>query len=554
MKQLWRIILLQLGRWGLAKYVTLGLLSGLFSFLFINSVTRMVSQFMTGGMKTVHHEYIIAFAAIILLYVWIRRTLALKLIDVSQRLFWSLRKQVLSLILKANYQQLRSRKARIYAVLVNDVNVLTNTSLSLIEFTTSTIVALACLVYLMTISMPLFLITLGIALLGVTVYVVGSGRNNAHFEKARNLEDGFIERLNSILNGFKEIYMEPRKGRAIYDQKVRRIAGEAYRNNTAAFTGFLNNQITGQVLFYLLISSVLLVFSIQLDIKPEATVNYVFILLYLLSSIEAIMVLLPTITRARVASGRLMQLKQELEHEELDNPIPERSLTLAEFRSLGASGLEFQYGEGSSETSFGIGPINFEVRKGETVFIYGGNGSGKTTFVFSLLGLWKPTAGHVSLNGIPVTGESYPEYRAIFSVVFSDFYLFDEVLVEGHFNADRWDHYLELFEMQGKVNMEEGRFSTTDLSTGQRKRLALICALMEEKPVLVIDEWAADQDPYFRKKFYTQILPVLKDEGVTVIAITHDDKYYHCADRLYRMDYGRLQEEEVNVQESSAVS
>ncbi|MEO0778406.1 MAG: peptide ABC transporter, partial [Bacteroidota bacterium] len=126
--------------------------------------------------------------------------------------------------------------------------------------------------------------------------------------------------------------------------------------------------------------------------------------------------------------------------------------------------------------------------------------------------------------------------------VFSDFYLFDEFYSVGEVNEAKLRDYLELFEIDEKVTIEGGKFSTTDLSTGQRKRLALIAVLLEDKPVLVLDEWAADQDPYFRKKFYTEILPRFKKEGWTIIAITHDDKYYDCCDRLLKMDYGRLYE------------
>jgi putative ATP-binding cassette transporter len=484
-------------------------------------------------------------------YVWVRRTLALGIIYLSQKLFWKLRKQVLALILKASYQQLSTRKSRVYSVLVNDVNMLTSTSLSFIEFATASIVSIACLVYLASISLVLFAITLGIAIIGITVYQVGSVRNRRHFEKSRTLEDRFIENLNAILGGFKEIFLEPRKGKAIFEKKVNTIANDAFSNTTSALTGFLSNQITGQILFYVLISSVLIFFSVYLDISAAATVNYVFILLYLLSSIEAIMVLLPNIMRAKVSSSRVMNLRKELEEVNFDNNIPEKFMTRDEFLSISVKDLTYQYGE--TDQSFGIGPISFEVQKGETVFIYGGNGTGKTTFVHNIMGLRHPTAGETYLNGIPVDTTNYSYYRSIFTAVFSDFYLFKEVLVEEHFNEEKWYEYLKLFELDGLVKTEGSSFSTVDLSTGQRKRLALIVALLENKPVLVLDEWAADQDPYFRKKFYTEILPSLKQEGLTIIAITHDDKYYHCADKLYKMDYGCLVEEDVNVHATTAL-
>ena len=161
------------------------------------------------------------------------------------------------------------------------------------------------------------------------------------------------------------------------------------------------------------------------------------------------------------------------------------------------------------------------------------------------LGLWLPSAGEIRLNGVRVNHDNYPAYRAAFAVVYSNFYLFDELLGLETFSREKWDYYIRLFELEGKVTLEGNKFSTTELSTGQRKRLALIAALMEEKPVLVIDEWAADQDPYFRRKFYTEIIPLLKKEGIAIIAITHDDRYYNCADKLYRMDYGKLVRESV---------
>jgi len=188
------------------------------------------------------------------------------------------------------------------------------------------------------------------------------------------------------------------------------------------------------------------------------------------------------------------------------------------------------------------------------VFIYGGNGSGKTTLVHSILGLRVPTAGEIKLNDIPVNKSNYPEYRTIFSVVFNDFYLFTELLGIDNPDPDKWNYYLKLFELEGKVSLDKNCFSTVSLSAGQKKRLALIAVLLEEKPVLILDEWAADQDPHFRRKFYTEIIPLLKSEGITILAITHDDKYYNCADSLYKMDSGKLIRENIALYEPGVVS
>jgi putative ATP-binding cassette transporter len=547
MKQLWKMVFPILGKWGLIKYVLAGIFTGFCSFLFIQTVTSVLSLIMSGSFTQISKEYLLAFAAIILLFVWTRRMLSLGIIHLSQNLFWKLRKQILLLMLGAGYPQLSERKTRIYAVMVNDVNVLTQASLNIIDFFTGTVLAVSCLIYLSFISFVLFLITLGVCVLGVIIYHFGNKRNRMNFLGARMLEDRFVKHFNGMLNGFKEIFMEPRKGKAIYEQQMSAIAEEAYDSNTRAFTGFLNNQITGQIFFYLLISSILLFFSIALHIKAGSIVSFVFTLLYLLNAIEMVMVILPNLTRASVSAGRLTDLKSELENMSTTNTSVTNYMHKDKFEQLRVSALEFSYSDPARR--FGIGPVDFEVNKGDVIFIYGGNGSGKTTFINTLLGLFTPTAGEILLNGSPVTEEDYKDYRTCFGVVFSDFYLFEELLGLEVIDKMKWEYYLRIFELEDKVKLEGRSFSTTDLSTGQRKRLALIATLMEEKPVLVLDEWAADQDPAFRKKFYTEIIPLIKQEGTTIIAITHDDKYYHCAEKIYKMDYGKLVEENADITE-----
>jgi putative pyoverdin transport system ATP-binding/permease protein len=540
MKRILNVVLPLTGRMGLLKYALLGILSGLCSFLFINSVTRVVGLMIAGDF-TISKEYMLAFASIILLFVWIRRTLSLAIIRLSQTLFWTLRRQILSLVLKASYQQLSGRRADVHSAIVSDVNVMTTASMSIIDFFTATILAVSCLIYLATISVILFSLTLVIALMGAAIYHFRSKGDVQNFQKARGLENKFQANLNAILDGFKEIFMEPKKGRFIFDHRIKAIAAEAYVNNTNAYTGYLNNQITGQVLFYFLISSILLFFSITLKIDTRNTISFVFTLLYLLTSIETIMICLPGLARAKVAANHLLNLKNNLEEAGLHTSIEQKRAFAQEFDQVTITNLQFHYS--GKEQPFGIGPINFDLQKGETIFIYGGNGSGKTTFVHTILGMSIPTSGEIRCNGILVNDDNYADYRSIFSVVFSDYYLFNELIGIDHVNMDKLNYYLRLFELDEKVTLEGNTFSTTDLSTGQKKRLALIATLLEEKPVLVIDEWAADQDPYFRRKFYTEIIPLLKADGITIIAITHDDKYYQCADKLYKMDYGKLIEE-----------
>ena len=545
MKKILNIVLPLFGKIKLLRYIALGILAGALNFLFINSVTGYIDLLINRPPAAISTYYLIRFIAIIILIVITRRWLSLGIISSSQVLFWKLRKDMLGSILDSDYQQLTSKKTSISTAMLRDVYILTEASMSIIMFCTSLVLAVACLIYLASISLILFGITLVVALLGIGVYQLNSSKNNLLFERGRVLENKFLDYFNSIINGFKEINMDRQKGNDIYDNKLEPLSEDALKTNISAHAGFLSNQITGQVLFYILITSILVVLSILLRVNVSSVVSFVFTLLYLLSSIETIMGSLPILIRAKVSAMHLIDLKTELETERANNRLPAHYIHKDEFSTLSVKALEFRY-KGQVE-AFGIGPVNLDINKGDVIFIYGGNGSGKTTFIHTLTGIRIPVNGTIYLNDEAVTSANYPEYKTIFSVVFSDFYLFNELLGLKQFDAEKWQRYLHLFELENKVKIENNAFSTTDLSTGQRKRLALIVALMEEKPILVIDEWAADQDPYFRKKFYTEIIPCLKEEGVTIIAITHDDRYYQCADKLFKMDYGKLVQEDLSI-------
>lgn len=544
MKRILKLVIPMTGKAGFVKYICLGILSGLSSFMFINTVTSVIGQIIAGSFTNTR-EYLLIFVAIILLYIWIRKALSVAIIHLSQAIFWDLRKQIVSLVLKSNYQQLSNRKTEVHSAIVSDVNILTQASQSIIDFFTATVLTVICFTYLATLSMVLFAITLLVALTGIVIYRLRASVNIKNLQKARTLENSFQASFNAILDGFKELFMDASKGKAIFEQQISPVSGKAYENNTKAYIGFLNNQITGYTLFYVLIATILIYLNTALKIEVKHTVTFVFTLLYLLGGINTIMVLMPVLVRGKVAAGRLLDLKEKLEHD--DRPV-KASLPVIfkdEMEQITLTNLVYDYS--TSQKSFGIGPVNLDIQKGDIIFIYGGNGSGKTTLIHTLLGLRIPAGGEIRFNDIVISNDLYPEYKALFAVVFSDFYLFGELLGIDNFDADKWLYYLRLFEIEDKVSIDKGIFSTTDLSTGQRKRLALIAALLEEKPVLVIDEWAADQDPYFRKKFYTEIIPLLKQEGITIIAITHDDRYYHCADKLYRMEYGKLIPESVGI-------
>src|SRR5262249_12196860 len=205
--------------------------------------------------------------------------------------------------------------------------------------------------------------------------------------------------------------------------------------------------------------------------------------------------------------------------------------------------VSFHYREIASDTAFRIGPIDFTLRAGELVFIMGGNGSGKSTFVKVLAGLYKPDSGQILLDGRPVTDRNREGYRSLFTAIFADYHLFPRLY--GLFDPDmtRIRQLLTELGLADKTQVIDGEFKTVELSTGQRKRLGLIVSLLEKRPILLLDEWPAEQDPEYLRKFYHELLPEFIRMGHTVVAISHDDRYIdeaHLRARVIRMEEGRV--------------
>ncbi len=546
MKKIIKMLMPFLNKRDIIKCILLGLLAGLFNFLCINMITKIVNLVVDNKLNIVSKELLIIFFIIVILYIWTKNELSRKTIVISQSLFWNLRLDILKLILKSNYSEFYQRKLKIHSSIVSDVNTLTQVSLTAVDFCLSIVFIIACLSYMCFLSAKLFFVTFCILIIGSIIYLISLKDNNRNFEKVRELENGFMDYFTSMMNGYKEIYVDPRKGNFIYNNLIFGISKKAYSHNVTAFSRLLNVQLVGNIVSYILIGMFLLVFSVIFQLNASTVVSFVFVLLYLMSSLDTLMILIPSFLRAKVAANHILTLKNEME---TANPrVLDHFENNREFKNISIQNLTYTYY--NENNVFGIGPVNLVINKGEIIFIYGSNGSGKTTFVYLLLGLLKPEKGSVSFNEKQITHFENLSYINNFAVVFSDYYLFNFSIDSIVFDQKKSEVLLKLFELDKKVSLIDNKFSAYNLSTGQRKRLALISVILENKPILVLDEWAADQDPDFRRKFYIIIIPEIKKMGITIIAITHDDKYYLCADKLYIMEDGVLQKVKVETKET----
>jgi putative ATP-binding cassette transporter len=202
--------------------------------------------------------------------------------------------------------------------------------------------------------------------------------------------------------------------------------------------------------------------------------------------------------------------------------------------------LSYRHG---GDQGFAITDIDFHLTRGEIVFMTGGNGSGKTTMLRVLTGLYPRRSGEILLNGMATPLYPMQGYRNLFSTVFADFHVFPEPYGLDEAGLERFEHWLNVLDIRAKFGADLRTIDPGALSTGQKKRLGLALALAEDRQILILDEWAADQDPETRRRFYRRILPELREAGKTILAATHDEQYFDCCDRRVHMTTGRLNHE-----------
>ena len=269
-------------------------------------------------------------------------------------------------------------------------------------------------------------------------------------------------------------------------------------------------------------------------------------ILFIMGPLTMFANMLPTLAKVDAAVSRLVRLEAEVDAASRRAQASEHAhahaddLALASFKLLQLRALRFEYANPAGDVSFRSGPHDLEIRRGELLFIVGGNGAGKSTFLKLLTGLYEPIDGEISVDGVVIDASARSAYRELFAVVFADFHLFEELDGIDHIDPAEVQRWLDDLGLARKTRFVGNRFTHTDLSTGQRKRLAFIVAVLRKKPICIFDELAADQDPPFRRRFYEEILPALRAGGTTVIVVSHDDQYFGCADRLIRLQDGRI--------------
>lgn len=467
--------------------------------------------------------------------------------SLSYRIIYQLRGRLLRQVLRTEFEHInRLGKGRIYAALTKDIRNIQEGFVLFPFFLHGVTLALGGISYMLWLSWPLALLCGGGFVLAIAVGRVLTGRFQALLREDRELEDSLFQQYGRILDGHKELLLNERRGGLVYRALMNGAARHSRVLRTVADRYIVLNLHMMTVVTLGLVGLVFWAIYRWQWGGVALGASFALVLLFIRQPINMVMNQLPGLLAARVSLRKLASLglpePNDLEYAE---PL---CIDWAEIR---LRAVTYRY---PGNAAFALGPLDLTVRRGELIFIVGHNGAGKTTLIRTLIGLLAPASGGITVDRQEVATVNRRRYRAMFSAVLSDFFLFDQVMTpEGGMGDDAQARgLLRRLQLDDVVSVRDGVLTETSLSTGQRKRLAMVVACMEKRSVMVLDEWAADQDPHFRKIFYEAILPELKSQGLTTIVVSHDDRYFHVADRIVKLDHGACVEPRFSAADGAA--
>jgi putative ATP-binding cassette transporter len=429
---------------------------------------------------------------------------------------------------------------RLLATITDDIPSVTTGITSLPLLGTQLAVIAGCLAYLGWLSWPLLLLVLGYMALGILTYQLPTMKSVHYFRLMREDWDVSFKGFRALTEGSKELKLNRGRREAFMAQELEPAIQGVHRNGVIANTIALAASNWGQILFFVFIGLILFLTPLLVKVDHQALTGYTLTVLFMIAPLTTVLNTLPILGRAQVAAEKVTALGLSLTVHSAEGKATARPAP--SWKRLSFDSVTHLYKHADSPDEFRLGPLDLAFHPGEIIFLVGGNGSGKTTLAKLLIGLYEPESGTISIDGKAITLENRDDYRQMFSVVFYDFYLFERLYGLEHPQLEaKCKEYLEQLQLTHKVSIAGGKLSTLELSQGQRKRLALLTAYLEDRPIYVFDEWASDQDPVFKQVFYREILTDLKGRGKTVIVISHDDRYYDVADRIVKLERGQIE-------------
>lgn len=434
-------------------------------------------------------------------------------------------------------------RSELYASITKETQTISQVALMLAVGGQSAILIFFSSLYIAYISLTAFMLAAIFISIALSIHFQKRQELNENLHRTTASENKLFDSLTDMLNGFKEVKMNSARSADLFED-FEHISLSTAKLKIHTESEQSNRFIFSQASFLLLLATIVFIVPRVSSISDESVILLTTSILFLIGPISSLVATVPVLALANTAAENIFALEAALSPH--IRPAIESSEDISHFDEIRFDKVIYQYPSSPGAIPFTVGPLDLTIKTHEVVFVVGGNGSGKSTFLKLLTCLYYPTSGAIWIDRLPLDETRYDKYRDQFSVIFSDYHLFKRLYGLQNVDKGEANKLLRDMEIEGKTRLLDGEFETIDLSAGQKKRLALLVSLLEDKPIYVFDEWAADQDPVFRRKFYEQILQALKQKGKTIIAVTHDEKYYGVADRIVKMEEGRFIEIRTN--------
>ncbi len=432
------------------------------------------------------------------------------------------------------------------AALTEDIVLIANAMVGIPQLCINIPILIACLAYIGWLSPVIFVCGFSFAALAIAVYLSLSARAINEISEARSRQDVLVGHYRALFNGFRELKLHRGRRDAYLAESLEPTMVSARGQMVRGLSSFAVAEGWSQLAFFGFIGVLLFAMPHLEPISRPTRVAAVLVVLYLMAPLDVILTWLPILGRARASLTKVQALIPTLQShrgEAALRRLPARRLRVHD--SLSFEGVTFTHRDGNDDGGFTLGPVDLTLRPGELVVLAGGNGSGKTTLVKLISGLYRPDSGSVRVDDRVLEDQDREVYRQLFSVVFADGYVFPDLLGLGRDGIEsRARDGLERLGLASQILVRGYSFSTVNLSLGQRRRLALLGAWLEDRPILIFDEWAANQDLHFKHVFYHTLLPELRAAGKALLVISHDENHFDIADRVIRLQDGRLLDED----------
>ncbi|MDA3930704.1 MAG: ATP-binding cassette domain-containing protein, partial [Prolixibacteraceae bacterium] len=478
----------------LLKIGILTAVSGLSS----TGVLAIINMAAQNDTDTLQIGYLLMFISIVGIFITSQKFILVEGVAIIEEILNNLRLRLADKIRKTDLLNIEKiGNAKIYNRLTQESALISQIAVYLITAIQSGIMLIFIFAYIAYLNLIAALILVVLLTIGVLIFRKNNKKVIAELDETNKSELEYFNSLTDILEGLKEIKLNRKKSGDLF-QNYGKISSIVHDHKVNTGKLFSLNTVFSQAFIYIVLGAIVFILPQLSDKFSEEIISTTTAMLFAIGPLSALVAIIPQYEQLNLSVRNIYDLEEELNMNLNQNEVQplESENRFKDFNKSEFKDLYFEYEKLNNSDSFSVGPINFSITKGEIIFFIGGNGCGKTTLLKMLTMLYSNMqSGKVFVDDKIINDTNYLDYRELYSAIFYDFHLFEKLYGLEDIDSKKVNDLLKLMQIAHKTEFQKDKFTKQNLSTGQRKRLALIITFLENKPIYIFDEWAADQDP-----------------------------------------------------------